>query len=86
MERIMKACDGKTKYDSWNAAQQHINLFLRESSQEPYKCDYCESYHIATIPGTKDTLKKKPLKWYRDKREPKKMKMKNKPGRRRKSR
>lgn len=82
----LKACDGKIKYDTYDAALQHIQLFGRETSQLPYKCKFCDDFHVATIPGAQKRPSKKNLPFGRDKRKPPKMKMKNKPGRRRKTR
>lgn len=79
------ACDGKMKHSTELAVQYHISENKKEGLEDYYFCEFCENYHTYTLPGMKNLSHKKYFREYqkRNKKSPHKMRMKNKPGRRR---
>lgn len=80
------ACDGKMKHSTELAVKYHITENQKEGVEDYYYCDFCSNFHTFTLPGMKNLSHKKHFRESekRNKQEPRKMKLKNKPGRRRK--
>lgn len=78
-------CDGKMKHSTELAVQYHLAENHKEGVEDYYLCTFCENYHTFTLPGMKNLSHKKHLRESekRNKIGPRKMKLKNKPGRRR---